>query len=265
MYQALSIAGYDSNGSAGLTADLHTFFSLNVYGLGVLTSAVAENTQQITAAHDLPASFIHEELTDAAEFHVGATKTGMLSNVATIQTVAHDYNPHDFGPLIVDPVILTKQEDRLLEPAALGAMKELIIPQAMVITPNYFEAQELVGKQFENEADLQHAAHEIQSWGVPNIVIKGRHLTKQATTVHDFVLLENGTSFWLSHPIVKAKRLNGAGDSFAAAITANLAKGNNVEQAIRSAHQFVQVAIAHPLSIAKHFGPLNYWAGQTGA
>lgn len=262
MQQALSIAGYDSNGSAGLAADLHSFYADGVYGHGVVTALVAENTAQITASQTLPTSFIAEEFKDSAKFNITAAKTGMLANQEIIKTVAQYYSSDAFGPLVVDPVIVTKQQDRLLSDDAFDAFCHQLVPLATVLTPNFVEAQELLGREFKNQQDITTAAQDLQKMGAQNVVIKGQHSNNQTKQIHNYVLLNNGDSFWINNDLVKTTKLNGAGDSFSAIITAELAKGHSVKAAIQRANNFVDAAIHYPLSIGDAFGPINHWAGQ---
>lgn len=263
MKQALTIAGYDSNGSAGLAADLHTFFADGVYGEGVLTGAVAENTVAITAGHRLPLDFIQAEFNDLAEFNIGATKTGMLATADIINCVVANYDFAKFGPLVVDPVIVTKRKDLMLSKDALATLKQRLIPLATVITPNAAEAEVLTGRPVNNHDDMQSAAVCLQHMGAKNVVIKGPHEPDAQSLLHNYVLLADGQDFWMDHGFVNTLKLNGAGDSFSALITAELAKGSPIDKAIKKADRFVDAAIHHPLSIGKRIGPINHWAGQT--
>lgn len=262
MKQVLSIAGYDSNGSAGLAADLHSFYADGVYGQGVLTAAVAENATHITASHSLPLAFISEEFSDLAEFNISATKTGMIGSADVIKLVIERYNKESFGPLVVDPVIITKRHDRLLDDDAFNIFTKSLIPLATVITPNFFEAEELVGMSFNSSEDIKQAAHKLTRLGAKNVVIKGKHQNSQTTPVKDFILLSSGESFWITNPIIHTNKINGSGDSFSAIITTELAKGTPVKNAIIRANQFVRAALESPLNIGSHFGPINHWAGQ---
>lgn len=261
MKQALTIAGFDSNGSAGLAADLHSFYADGVYGHGVLTGVVAENVTTITASSIMSHTFIEEEFKDLAEFQITAVKTGMLANSATINVVAQNYSATTFGPLVVDPVIITKRHDRLLSNEAFDAFRKQIIPLATVITPNFTEAEELLNQDFTSQQDVIDGAHRLQQMGAKNVVIKGRHDPQRDSLIHNYVLLSDGSSFWLDNQLVKTTKLNGAGDSFSAIITAELAKGNSVPNAIKRANHFVDAAIHHPLAIGQNFGPINHWAG----
>ncbi|HJA46848.1 MAG TPA: bifunctional hydroxymethylpyrimidine kinase/phosphomethylpyrimidine kinase [Candidatus Limosilactobacillus excrementigallinarum] len=261
MKQALTIAGFDSNGSAGLAADLHSFYAASIYGHGVLTGVVAENATTITATTTTSPSFIKEEFNDLAEFHITAAKTGMLANSAIIKTVANCYSTAVFGPLVVDPVIITKRHNRLLSDDAFTDFRHELIPLATVLTPNFTEAEELLDHDFTNQADIVEGAHQLQAMGAQNVVIKGSHDQAQPL-IHNYVLLADGTDFWMNNRFVKTNKVNGAGDSFSAIITAELAKGQPVVNAIKRANQFVDVAIHHPLAVGQNFGPINHWAGE---
>lgn len=261
--QALTIAGHDCDGSAGMPADLHAFFVDGVYGHGILTAAVAGNSYDITAQQVMPADFIAEQFHQLArDFDIRAAKTGMLANDAVIDVVADHYREEDFGPLVVDPVIITKHGAMLLEQSAYERFRERIIPLATVITPNFFEAQKLAEMTINNRADQLKAAKKLQALGAKNVVVKGAHHQEQQDNVVDLVLLEDGSYFWLTKPFVATTRLNGTGDSFSAIIAAELAKGNGVYEAVSRAKDAVHAAIAHPLDAGHRFGPINHWAAQ---
>lgn len=261
--QAVTIAGHDSDGSAGMPADLHAFFADGVYGHGILTAAVAGNSYGITAAQVMPKEFIAEQFKVLSQdFTIKAAKTGMLANDDVINVVADHYSAANFGPLVVDPVIITKHGAMLLEQSAYELFRERIIPLATVITPNFYEAQKLTGMKMATNNERIKAAHYLQQLGAKNVVIKGAHNNQQQSTVDDFILLENGESFWLSKPYIKTDRLNGTGDSFSAIIAAELAKGNNVKMAVTKAKDAVYAAIANPLTVGHKFGPINHWDAQ---
>lgn len=261
--QAITIAGHDSDGSAGMPADLHAFFISNVYGMGLLTSAVSGNSYGIDAAHIMPMDYIKQQFkTLAADFNIKAAKTGMLANTEVIDTVAECYQQVDFGPLVVDPVIITKHGDMLLEQAAYESFKQKIVPLATVITPNFFEAQKLTDSKLATPAEIETGAHKLQDMGAKNVVIKGEHHTGSQDTVDDFVLLANGDSLWLKEPYINTDRVNGTGDTFSAVIAAELAKKNSVEDAIKTAKKVVHTAIANSIEVGHKFGPINHWAAQ---
>lgn len=262
MKQALTIAGYDSNCSAGLAADLHTFYADRVYGMGVLTGSVAENATTVTASQLLPIEFIQQELNDLTEFKIGATKTGMLATPAIIDCMADNYNFNQFGPLVLDPVIITKRHDMLLSRQALSTLCKRLIPLATVITPNYAEAQLLTKQKINNYQDMMRAARDLQQMGAKNVVIKGPHFSDDSQFIYTYVLLQNGNGTWIRHPFVKTSKVNGTGDSFSAFITAEMAKGTPVIEAVARADSFIAAAVSHPLPIGQHFVPINHWAGQ---
>lgn len=261
--QAMTIAGSDSDGSAGMQADLHTFFTRKVYGISVMTTAVAGNSYGIHASVSLPTDFIDQEFKDIADdFKVGACKTGMLADSTLIRTVVKNYQQYDFGPLVVDPVIMTKHGNMLLEEAAFETMRNELMPLATVVTPNFYETQKLAEMTLKGDDDLVRAAHKLQDEGAKNIVAKGYHQDETQEVVRDYVLLESGHGFWLTEPYHHTDRVNGTGDSLSACIAAELAKGASVEDAIRTAKRYVNIAIGNPIDAGHKFGPINHWAAQ---
>ncbi|ERL65407.1 bifunctional hydroxymethylpyrimidine kinase/phosphomethylpyrimidine kinase [Schleiferilactobacillus shenzhenensis] len=259
--QALTIAGADSDGSAGMEADLTTMFTLGVHGMCVLTAAVSGNSYGIDAAHNMPTDFIAQQFkTLAADFKIRAAKTGMLSDSELIRTVATNVKAGTFGPLVLDPVIITKHGAMLLEESAYETLRQELIPLATVITPNFFEAQKLAEMDITTDADMVTAAHKLQDMGAKNVLVKGAHHDGDQDEVRDFALLADGTSFWLSAPYVATEHINGTGDTLSAAITAELAKGNGMADAFRIAKQYTYEAIADPIAVGHKFGPINHWA-----
>ncbi|KRN10394.1 hydroxymethylpyrimidine phosphomethylpyrimidine kinase [Liquorilactobacillus mali KCTC 3596 = DSM 20444] len=259
--QVMTIAGSDSDGSAGMQADLHTFFTRKVYGISVMTACVAGNSYGIHASVSLPLDFIDQEFADiSADFKVRATKTGMLADSSLIKNVVENYKKYDFGPLVVDPVIMTKHGNMLLEESAFETLRELMVPLATVITPNFYESEKLAGMNIKSDDDLIAAAHKLQQMGAKNVVAKGYHQDENQTEVRDFILLESGKSFWLSAPYHGTTHINGTGDSLSACIAAEIAKGTSVEQAIRIAKEYVNIAIGNEIAVGHKFGPINHWA-----
>ncbi len=260
--QVMTIAGSDSDGSAGMQADMHTFFTRGVYGVSVMTACVAGNSYGIGASVTLPTDFIDKEFALIAEdYQVKAAKTGMLADSTLIETVVENYQKYDFGPLVVDPVIVTKHGNLLLEESALQSLKDKLLPLATVLTPNFYEAEKLTGRSLSEEEDYVQAAKELQQMGAKNVMIKGHHLKDaDQKDVKDYVLLESGKSFWLSAPFYPTDRINGTGDSLSACIAAELAKGKSVEEAIRFAKEYVNVAIREEIHVGHKYGPINHWA-----
>ncbi|HJA73262.1 MAG TPA: bifunctional hydroxymethylpyrimidine kinase/phosphomethylpyrimidine kinase [Candidatus Limosilactobacillus faecipullorum] len=261
--QALTIAGHDSDGSAGMPADLHAFFADGVYGHGILTAAVAGNSHGIYASQVMPANFIAKQFEVlTADFNIQAAKTGMLANDDVINVVADQYSKASFGPLVVDPVIITKHGAMLLDESAYELFRERIIPLAAVLTPNFFEAQKLTERELKDDEAIVEAAKELQQMGAQNVIIKGQHQPGQVEPVRDFVLLADGEEFWLSQKYVATDRVNGTGDTYSAIITAELAKGVAVKQAVIKANHFVHTAIQNELTVGHQYGPINHWAGM---
>ncbi|CAK8053633.1 bifunctional hydroxymethylpyrimidine kinase/phosphomethylpyrimidine kinase [Eupransor demetentiae] len=259
--QAMTIAGSDSDGSAGMQADLHTFFVQGVYGTSVLTACVAGNSYGIHDQVLLPKRFIDQEFKDLAEdFQIRAAKTGMLANSEIIEAVIENYQKYDFGPLVVDPVIITKHGDFLLDQEAFATIKEKLIPLATVLTPNFFEAEKLADMKIESSADQIQAAKILQDMGADTVIVKGKHHDDQQSEVSDLVLYASGKQEWLSGPYYATDRKNGSGDSLSACITAELAKGKDQEAAIHTGYHYVQAAIKNELAVGHKFGPVNQFA-----
>lgn len=261
--QAVTIAGHDSDGSAGMPADLHAFFVDGVYGHGLLTATVSGNSYGIDAAQVMPKDYIEQQFkTLSTDFKISAAKTGMLANDDVINVVADQYAKVDFGPLVVDPVIITKHGAMLLEQSAYELFRERIVPLATVITPNFYEAQKLTGLQLKNTQEMFDAAVKLHEMGAKNVVIKGEHNDPTQKEVVDVVLLEDGSRFELTKPFFDTTHVNGTGDTFSAIIVAELAKGTDVKNAVTRAKDAVYAAISHPLEVGHKFGPINHWAAE---
>ncbi|MCD2256967.1 bifunctional hydroxymethylpyrimidine kinase/phosphomethylpyrimidine kinase [Agrilactobacillus fermenti] len=259
--QVMTIAGSDSDGSAGMQADMNTFFAREVYGISVLTACVAGNSYGIHAAQPLTTDFIDAEFKAIADdFHVLASKTGMLTDKQTIETVTKNYKQYHFGPLILDPVIITKHGAMLLEADAYETLKTLLVPLATVITPNFFELQKLADMEIHTDADMITAAKKIQAMGAKNVVAKGaHHIGGDLKEVKDLLLLESGEKVWLSEPYHDTEHINGTGDALSACITAEIAKGQSITVAVTTAKKLVNQAIEHELAVGHKYGPINIW------
>lgn len=261
--QVVTIAGNDSDGSAGMPADMHAFFTDDTYGMGILTAAVAGNSISIYQQQIMPADFVAKEFDVlAADFKISASKTGMLGNSEIIKVIADKYTLANFGPLVVDPVIITKHGDFLLEKDAYQDFKKTIIPLAEVITPNYYEAETLTGIKIpldNPKPAMVKAAKILQQMGAKNVVVKGPHEDDNQEYVDDLLITATGQEQWFSGKFVKTNKINGTGDTFSAIITAELAKENDLSKAVKIAKQRVHAAIAHPLNIGSKFGPVNQW------
>ncbi|MGY3725276.1 hydroxymethylpyrimidine/phosphomethylpyrimidine kinase [Granulicatella balaenopterae] len=257
--QVVTIAGSDSGGGAGVQADLKTFQAREVFGMSIFVALTAQNTYGVQDAFAVPESFIEAQFNSlASDFNIRAAKTGMLADSAVVKTVVKMYKQVDFGPLIVDPVMIAKGGHPLLEEEAVATIKEELLPIATVLTPNLPEAEVLIGEKITTEEEMMAAAATLQELGAKNVIIKGGHSQKREAS--DFVLLEDGTKFWLTAPRIETANTHGTGDTFSACITAELAKGKSLEQAIITAKQFIQAAISQPIYVGHGHGPTNHWA-----
>ncbi|WP_076459231.1 bifunctional hydroxymethylpyrimidine kinase/phosphomethylpyrimidine kinase [Limosilactobacillus caccae] len=262
--QVVTIAGHDCDGSAGMPADLHAFFADHVYGMGLLTATVSGNSYGIDAAQVMPPDFIEQQFrTLNADFKIKAAKTGMLANDDVINVVADQYLQVNFGPLVVDPVIITKHGNMLLKQSAYELFRKRIIPLATVITPNFFEAERMAEMRIHNKEDMLSAAKELQRLGAKNVVIKGQHNNPKQKGVYDLVLLSDGSHFLMDEPFINTLHVNGTGDTFSAIIAAELAKGNSVKDAVYTANIAVHSAITNGIEVGHKFGPINHWAAQS--
>lgn len=253
---ALTIAGTDPTGGAGIMADLKSFQARSVYGMAVVTSVLAQNTTGVQAICNLDLEILEEQLKSVfSDITPDAIKTGMLAQVDTIELVTAYLSKQDC-PYVLDPVMVATSGDPLIEEAAVQALKTKLLPLATLITPNLPEAEVLVGKKLETEGEILAAGSFIQKqYGVKNIVIKGGHLSGQAV---DYLFLENGELKTFSSNRIITKHTHGTGCTYAAVITAELAKGASVEKAVRTAKCFITEAIKTAPELGKGHGPVNH-------
>lgn len=251
--RALTIAGSDSGGGAGLQADLKTFTAFNVFGTVVVTSITAQNTKEVTAIHDVPTDIIEAQI-DAVLTDIGtdAVKTGMLSNKDIIELVTDKIIEYDLKP-VVDPVMVTKRGDPLLEPSAVNTYKTELIPNSLIVTPNIREAELLTDSNINSIEQAKEAAKSIHELGVKHVVIKS--LKRNGKVVDLFYSNEEFTEY-TSKPFDSHK--HGTGCTYSAAITANLAKGKSVKDSINTAKTFIDDAIENGLNIGSGEQPVNH-------
>jgi len=258
--RALTIAGSDSGGGAGLQADLKTFTAFNVFGTVAVTSITAQNTKEVTAIHDVPVETIEAQL-EAVLTDIGtdSVKTGMLSNKDIIELVTDKIIKYDLEP-VVDPVMVTKRGDLLLEPSAIRTYKTELIPKSLIVTPNIREAELLTDMDIDTMEDAKEAAKDIYELGAEHVVIKS--LKKNNRVIDLFYSNEEFTEY-TSKPFKYHK--HGTGCTYSAAITANLAKGKSVEDSINTAKSFIDDAIENGLNIGSGEHPVNHmvWLNDT--
>jgi hydroxymethylpyrimidine/phosphomethylpyrimidine kinase len=257
MYEgrALTIAGFDPSGGAGIQADLKTFLALKVYGASVVTSVAVENTREVRDVFDIPVKIIEEQIDVVLDdIEIDAAKTGMLSSEEIIDLVAAKAN--GIERLVVDPVMVAKTGGRLLKKEAERAMIERIVPISYVITPNVPEAEVISGIRVNDEKSAREAAVRIHELGAENVVIKGGHLSGEMSSD----LLYDGREFTrFEGRRIDSRNTHGTGCTFSAAIAASLAKGRAVDESISVAKSYVQKAIElAPKNIGRGYGPLYH-------
>ena len=255
--RALTIAGSDSGGGAGIQADLKTFSELGVYGMSAITALTAQNTVGVHGVHEVPAEFVTLQL-DVVLGDIGAdvVKTGMLSSAAIIDAVVKAVGAHDIRRLVVDPVCASKHGDPLLRPEAVDAMRTGIIPLAEIVTPNLGEVTVLTGVEVRTRADLGVAARAVKDLGPEWVLIKGGHLDDDEDAVD--LLFDGRSEILISGPRHPTTDTHGTGCTLASAIAAYRALGLDVEGAVRGAKDYVSGAIAHGLRLGRGIGPVDH-------
>jgi hydroxymethylpyrimidine/phosphomethylpyrimidine kinase len=257
MRTALTIAGSDSGGGAGVQADLKTFAAHGVYGTCAITAVTAQNTLGVTGFAALSADLVTAQI-EAVVSDIGAhaVKTGMLATAAIVEAVAAAVEDLDIPWLVVDPVLVAKSGDRLLEEDALGTMKTELLRRAFLVTPNVPEAEALSGVSIRRDKDREEAARRIAALGPTAVIIKGGH----AQTPDIVDLLYDGDRFVeFRAERVAGRNTHGTGCTFAAALTAHLALGRTLDKAVPLAQRYVAEAIRHAPDLGRGHGPMNHF------
>ena len=252
---ALTIAGSDSGGGAGIQADLKTFAGFGVHGLTAITAITAQNTVAMTAVHVLPPTVVVAQIEAvASDLGVGSVKTGMLATAATVEAVAACVGRLSLPSLVVDPVFRTSRGAPLLDPDAIDILARTLLPLARCVTPNRLEAERLAGITIDTDRDAREAAKRIASLGPQSVVITGGH--RPTANVVD--LFFDGDRFIeLAGPRHHTSSTHGTGCTYSAAVAAGLAQGDTLESATRGAKEYVSTAIQHGLPIGAGPGPLG--------
>lgn len=239
---ALTIAGSDSGGGAGIQTDLRTFSAFGVHGTSAITAVTAQNTRAVTAIEMMPATIIEAQI-DAVldDFPVGAMKSGMLGSGRVVRAVCAALDRHTARPLVVDPVLVATSGARLAREGLVAAIRRHLLPRAALLTPNLHEAAQLLGRELRTRDDLGEAAQRLHEAGARAVLVKGGHL--EGRQVHDVLVSAAGTR-WFRHPRLRGDA-HGTGCTLAAAIAAGLARGDVLEDAVATAIEFVHRAIAH--------------------
>ncbi len=255
--KALTIAGSDSGGGAGIQADLKTFQAFNVFGMSAVTSVTSQNTLGVRSIHDIPPNVVGDQIDMIMEdIGTDAAKTGMVSNKEIIEIIVDRVKRYKIEKLVVDPVMIAKSGVRLLRKDAEKALIEKLLPAAFLVTPNVFEAEIISGISIKNIEDAKESAKLIQKMGARNVVLKGGHFSGE----NAIDILFNGKDFtYYEAERIHTKNTHGTGCTFSAAITAGLAKGMTVHNAIKVAKDYITKAIRNaPTNIGKGHGPIYH-------
>lgn len=263
--RALTIAGSDSGGGAGIQADLKTFSALGVFGMSAVTALTAQNTTGVYAVHEVPPEVVARQIDVVVEdIGVDAAKTGMLSSVPIIEAVADRVRHHRLDRLVVDPVMVAKSGAPLLRPEAQHALRAQLLPLALVITPNLPEAEVLLGRPIRAVEDMRDAARALRDLGPRAVLLKGGHLEGDPVDV-----FYDGDEFeQLRAERLSTRHTHGTGCVLSAAIAAYLSRGLSVREAVRKGKEFVTEAIRYGLPLGRGVGPCNplfQWLRPDGA
>jgi hydroxymethylpyrimidine/phosphomethylpyrimidine kinase len=252
--KALTIAGSDPSGGAGIQADLKTFSALRVYGMAAIAALTAQNTAGVASVMPIPAEVLKSQLdTLLCDIVPDAAKTGMLSTAANVELVAAKVREYGLTKLVIDPIMLSTSGASLLEPDAQPVFRKELLPLALLITPNLDEARALTGKKVTTVDDMEEAALHIHGMGGRNVLVKGGHLEGDATDV----FFDGSEFFHLRSERINSRNTHGTGCVLSAAITAYLALGEPVEAAVRDGKEFVTRAIRSGLTLGNGNGPCD--------
>jgi hydroxymethylpyrimidine/phosphomethylpyrimidine kinase len=256
MRTALTIAGSDSSAGAGLQADLKTFAAHGVYGTCAVTAVTAQNTLGVTCWTALSADLVTAQIEAiAGDLGADAVKTGMLATAAIVEAVGAAIQSLELSNVVVDPVMIAKGGQRLLDEEAVLALRAELLPRAMMVTPNVPEAEALAAMSIRSVGDMREAAHRIHRLGPRVVLVKGGHL--EGADVVD-VAVGDGDVLELRRPRIDTRHTHGTGCTLAAAIAANLALGRGVRESIERARDYVDAAIRHAPGLGHGHGPLGH-------
>lgn len=258
---ALTIAGSDSSGGAGIQADLKTFAAHQVYGASVIVALTAQNTQGVRAIHAVPRGFVTEQMNAVFEdLDIRAVKIGMLATVGLIETVAEGLKRHGAKNIVLDPVMIAASGARLLEPEAVAAIREHLFPLATLITPNLPEAAALLDSSIaETDQAMDEQADKLAALGAANVLVKGGHGSGDISS--DLLRLAGGARQRFNAPRVETRNTHGTGCTLSSAIAANLAKGLALPEAVGHAKTYISAAIAaaDQVPVGHGHGPVHHF------
>ncbi|USG63800.1 bifunctional hydroxymethylpyrimidine kinase/phosphomethylpyrimidine kinase [Brevibacillus ruminantium] len=256
--KAMTIAGSDSGGGAGIQADLKTFHQLGVYGTSAITAITAQNTKGVAGVYPLPTEAVSQQMNEVlSDIGTDAAKTGMLFHAEIIEEVAKQIRHFEVTKLVIDPVMIAKGGAKLLQDEAITALRNHLLPLAEVITPNLPEAAYMTGLLIETPEQMREAAKVIHQMGPRHVMMKGGHLQDDAIVD----ILFDGRDFYeFAHKRIHTRHTHGTGCTFSAALTAELAKGTSLVHAVERANRFIIEAIKTAPQIGGGHGPTNHWA-----
>ena len=256
MKKALTVAGSDCSGGAGIQADLKTFSAHGVFGMSVIVSVVAENTSRVIDIQDVTPDMIKKQMDAVFEdIDVDAVKVGMLSQPCCMLAVAEKLREYKPENIVVDPVMYAKNGCPLMEPAAIETLIGTVIPIADVLTPNIPEAEKITGGRIRTLADMEEAAKAIHTMGCRAVVVKGGHAAGNAVDV----LFDGKEICHFDTARIDTKNTHGTGCTFSSAVASQLARGMGLREAVRKAKDYVTMAIGHSLDIGKGCGPTHHF------
>jgi len=257
--RVLSIAGSDSGGGAGIQADLKTFAALGCYGMTALTALTAQNTLGVQGIHAVPPAFLRLQIASVVEdIGVDAVKIGMLHDPAVVEVVAEAIDRYRLGRVVLDPVMVATSGDRLIAPATVERLVQLLFPRASLVTPNLDEAALLLGRRIDDAGALEAAARDLLDLGAPAVLLKGGHLPGAECV--DLLVRRDAPLLRLASPRIASRNVHGTGCTLSSAIAAQLALGLDLDAAVRQARAWVLAAIAAGAAVrtGHGHGPLDH-------
>lgn len=258
--KVLTIAGSDSGGGAGIQADLKTFSALGCFGMSAITAITAQNTTAVTAIHPVPAEVVGKQIEAViSDIGVDAIKIGMLNSPEVIEEVAKQLKHFKVKNIVLDPVMIAKSGDKLLQDESIEALKTELIPLAEIITPNIPEAEVLTGLTISNKEEMIEAARQLIDNGAKSVLLKGGHF--EGETSPDCLMLNTGEVVWLESKRVKSPNTHGTGCTLSSAIASYLALGNSTIEAVKLGKQFITNAIiaGADYKIGNGHGPVHHF------
>ncbi len=260
--KALTIAGSDSGGGAGIQADLKTFSALGVFGMSVITAITAQNTLGVKGIHPVPVEMIEKQLHAVlSDIGTDAIKIGMLHNSETIETIISVFEGYNTGNIVVDPVMTAASGDKLLRDEAISTLLEKLLPYATLITPNLFEAEIILQKKIRTPGEFRNSAKDLAATGARAVLLKSGHFNEGEELTDILYIAGTGELIEFSNPRIDTKNTHGTGCTLSSAIAAGLAKGLSIKEAVGEGIKYTHKAIAAGASYrtGKGQGPVNHF------